>query len=615
MFFLDYYDIIKKTKFYKKNIYYSVNLDNLNLHKSKLCIKDDNWSASYEDIHNNNKNNYTKLNKLYDQENFVNNQSSDYLSIPSDYNMRLKYLNKITDYLCSQKKENIILNNIYSDNDDLLAKNSSFSSILTPLALISSSKNKLNSLNELDELNDLDEFKYLKNTQNTIFVSQISNLKINNFADIYLINLLNFYYDYNIVSYNCEYPLLGIKNFIPLPSKLLIDSNLYTDKHLITYDNILKEYQFKGGNGCRTIFANRILPNNTIFQSKNKEHNTKKDLNDKTTKSVETTSENFIKNDNIKFPLPFSFPIFINDSQINILSSNVYYYEVTIKYNKNIDNISSSQEYIAIGYGNKNILLNTHLGSIINSIGYFSISGNVQNNFYKIKENIKVSVSWFPGDTAGAGIIYLSTNKIKLFFTLNGKLVYITKKSIDIDDIYFPVINYNHSHSIDVNFSNKKFIYNIKPLILDYSQNIISSENSFIENYNINPYLNKPPKKINIPKFILNYINSVLENNALTNSSTLFTTITPFNTTHVINDLNISSFSNDLSEISSSSYFESPVQETNNLNILETMSVTSIELPISYPSEMISQIIQNNTNFNLPIGIYIENITTISSLL
>ena len=101
---------------------------------------------------------------------------------------------------------------------------------------------------------------------------------------------------------------------------------------------ILKEYQFKGGNGCRTIFANRILPNNTIFQSKNKEHNTKKDLNDKTTKSVETTSENFIKNDNIKFPLPFSFPIFINDSQINILSSNVYYYEVTIKYNKNIDN-------------------------------------------------------------------------------------------------------------------------------------------------------------------------------------------------------------------------------------------------------------------------------------
>ena len=31
--------------------------------------------------------------------------------------MRLKYLNKITDYLCSQKKENIILNNIYSDND------------------------------------------------------------------------------------------------------------------------------------------------------------------------------------------------------------------------------------------------------------------------------------------------------------------------------------------------------------------------------------------------------------------------------------------------------------------------------------------------------------------
>ena len=83
----------------------------------------------------------------------------------------------------------------------------------------------------------------------------------------------------------------------------------------------------------------------------------------------------------------------------------------------------------------------------------------------------------------------------------------------------------------------------------------------------------------------------------------------------MINDLNISSFSNDLSEISSSSYFESPVQETNNLNILETMSVTSIELPISYPSEMISQIIQNNTNFNLPIGIYMENITTISSLL
>ena len=68
---------------------------------------------------------------------------------------------------------------------------------------------------------------------------------------------------------------------------------LYTDEHLITYDSILKEYQFKGSDGCRTIFADRILLSNIIFH---KEHEPQKNLKCETNKSVETNSyKNFIK--------------------------------------------------------------------------------------------------------------------------------------------------------------------------------------------------------------------------------------------------------------------------------------------------------------------------------
>ena len=65
------------------------------------------------------------------------------------------------------------------------------------------------------------------------------------------------------------------------------------------------------------------------------------------------------------------------------------------------------------------------------------------------------------------------------------------------------MINYNYSYALDINFSKKKFKFDIQYLISQYSNNIISTKNSFAKkikysscnNLNINEYINSIPKK------------------------------------------------------------------------------------------------------------------------
>jgi hypothetical protein len=66
-------------------------------------------------------------------------------------------------------------------------------------------------------------------------------------------------------------------------------------------------------------------------------------------------------------------------------------------------------------------------------------------------------------------------------------------KTINMKFPYFPIIGYDHSHSIEMNFSSKPFVYDIKKLILKNSDNVISTENTFISDYDIGHILNEPP--------------------------------------------------------------------------------------------------------------------------
>ena len=136
-----------------------------------------------------------------------------------------------------------------------------------------------------------------------IFTEIIEETKKNkNFPLNYLFEL----FCYNCEAFSkpiiCSNPLSAIKSFIPLPSRFLL-SELYTNSNKILKFN--NEYQFHGTPGHRVLFSDKILPAKKIKS-------------------------------NIKFPIPFTFPVHTNDN-IEILQSNIYYYEVTI-----LDNFSRS---------------------------------------------------------------------------------------------------------------------------------------------------------------------------------------------------------------------------------------------------------------------------------
>ncbi len=90
--------------------------------------------------------------------------------------------------------------------------------------------------------------------------------------------------------------LTAIKCFYPLPTRFLL-SEIYSGINKIV--KIKNEYQFHGISGNRIIFADKKLP--------------------------------FIS-DKLKYPIPFSFPVHNNSNnhEVEILISNVYYYEVTL---------------------------------------------------------------------------------------------------------------------------------------------------------------------------------------------------------------------------------------------------------------------------------------------
>ena len=259
----------------------------------------------------------------------------------------------------------------------------------------------------------------------------------------------------------CERPLSAIKCYIPLPDKMDISSNFYSNNNKITnYNNM---YQFSGIPGNRIMFANSSVP--------------------------------FSFNNNIPLvvPIPFSFPNILSHENLShenleIISSNVYYYEVTIENQVNLNNIWPSH-CVSVGFAYKNTNVNAHVGWFNNSIGFHSDDGTIRYN--NEKEAPIISRPWHVGDTVGAGLIYIDKLLVIPFFTFNGNIIYMFENPIRMHLPYYPAIGYDHPNSIKVNLSNYKFVFDIKKFIYEHTNKVISTDNSYIENMksNVKPIL------------------------------------------------------------------------------------------------------------------------------
>ena len=368
-------------------------------------------------------------------------------------------------------------------------------------------------------------------------------------------------YSYNmnfILPVKSNSPLSAIKCFYPLPTKLLL-SETYSGPHKIIKNK--NEYQFHGNPGKRIIFADKKLP--------------------------------FVS-DKLKYPIPFSFPI-STEFDVEIIASNVYYFEINLLDKQNKEPWEG--ECVSIGFGNNNIEINSHVGWYNDSIGFHSDDGTIRFNDSTSYTKIYTE-PWQPGDIAGAGIIYVGKNEIKPFFTFNGKLIYMSGKTIKMKTPYFPVIGFDHSHSISVNFSTKPFVYNIKNLILKNSDYVISTENSFITNYDIGYILNEPPI---FPKY--NKLSYSIINIVDANGNTTGLKLVPNNFTNTQEDYSTNQTNN------SSNDFE--LLNEPFLSLTNNIPDNLIDL-IKYPGEQvnINNQVKTNTEHNEQVHPQIISLST-----
>lgn len=287
---------------------------------------------------------------------------------------------------------------------------------------------------------------------------KLSDKNVNkNIYENYLKYLLEKYYNINlnatIINNN---PFLNFSCFYPLPNSFEISHYEDMDK-INQYNNI---YEFIGTpTNDRIIFANRLLPH------------------------VNTD------------PIPFTFPLKINDNTFELVNTNCFYYEITIgeRIRESWDN-----ETLSIGYGSITTPINCNPGWISDTIGYHLDDGSIQYDQNVVKENGPICNI---GDTMGCILVYTAPNYYKIFFTFNGSLIVNDdfNNNIFIKSQIVPMVGYDHSCKIKVNFGNDIFKFNIKSF---YNSNfIISQNNKFINNHH---FINKINTNNTIKKKIKN---------------------------------------------------------------------------------------------------------------
>ena len=261
-----------------------------------------------------------------------------------------------------------------------------------------------------------------------------------NFLKIFFIDLIkknNFIEKKNMIGLTIS----NFINFTPLPSSLKYN-------HVIECSNRNDNYNFLRKD--KNIRINKILPGNIILPN--------------------------YKNSSI----PFTFGYTKNNKYI-LVNSNVYYYEVTLKKS----HIHSKKDCISIGFGSiKNNFYNKHVGWSKSSVGVHSDDGKIFNDS-SVGKNYNLNFG--PGDTVGAGLIYVGKDEYIPFFTYNGKK-FPNYKKIKIEDDITPQIGYDHSIGFKINFGNRNFRFNIDKVINRFNI-IISSKNKFILNgFNIDKF-------------------------------------------------------------------------------------------------------------------------------
>lgn len=260
----------------------------------------------------------------------------------------------------------------------------------------------------------------------------------------YIKYLIDKYFGYNyrnIISNNIISKYL---TFYPLPTEIITEyynNNYKINKHNNTY-HFIKPSE----NNNIVLYTNRFLP--------------------------------YCNKD----PIPFTFPIINSDNNIELLNSNLYYYELTL-----LEQVhpASSYDNIYLGYGTDSILPKNIIGWCIDTVAFsFRESCLYANcsiiNAYDFicKEN----------DTIGLGIIYLEKNKYKFILTYNGLLLPIDNNYIfESNAQLLPLISYEHSHKIKLNFGQEPFSFNIRNYL--YNNYIVSDTNLFIKIENTNSNL------------------------------------------------------------------------------------------------------------------------------
>ena len=290
----------------------------------------------------------------------------------------------------------------------------------------------------------------------------------------------------NIIDNN---PFLNFSCFYPLPNSLEVSD--YQDADKINQDNNIYEFVGTPLNN-RILFANRLLPHY------------------------------------ITDPIPFTFPLKINKNTIELINTNCFYYEITI--DKRIRDYWEN-ETLSIGYGSITTPMNCNPGWISDTIGYHMDEGSLQYNQNVVKDyGPKCNI----GDTIGSILVYIKPNYYKVFFTFNGSLIVNNNfdNNIIIKSHITPIIGYDYSCKIKVNFGNDIFKFDIKTF---YNSNfVISQNNKFIDNHTFINKINTIDiikKKIKNKKLKINTEIFTFNHNSMFTPLFSFTQGTPENNT------------------------------------------------------------------------------------
>jgi hypothetical protein len=242
----------------------------------------------------------------------------------------------------------------------------------------------------------------------------ISSFIISNFNLLYINNLKQFIYN-DLNNFNIK--ITDYLLYTPLPKCLLLDTNYF--KFINSKYKSIKR-------NTNIIAANSYLP---YF---------------------------------LNCPIPFTVPYISNN--IKLITSNVYYYELTI------DTLPFKNPWksmnVSIGFGSSETELdNLILGWTNESIGYNSFDGSI----CCWGEKDKTHKIFGMGDTVGAGIIYEKRNVYSFFFTLNGK-IHTRFNNIFIINKVIPMIGLNYNTLISVNFNTDVYCYDyrkhITPIVI-----------------------------------------------------------------------------------------------------------------------------------------------------